>query len=107
MPTYYRYTIQGHHAPDAALAKLGPAASHGLVVRVDTAANETHVIIAADAPPGPAHAPPLEFEPQAQSRKLRCCAFLEGRMARALSCARSTPESANNLARAVDADRRG
>ena len=58
MPTYYRYTIQGHHAPDAAHAMLGHAASHGLVVRVDTTANETHVIIAADAPPGPAHAPP-------------------------------------------------
>ena len=58
MPIYYRYTIQGHHAPDRAQAMLGPAASHGLVVRVDTTANETHVIIAADAPPGAAHAPP-------------------------------------------------
>ena len=58
MPTYYRYTLQGHHAPDAAQAMLGPAASHGLVVRIDMTANETHVIIAADAPPDPAHAPP-------------------------------------------------
>jgi hypothetical protein len=37
---------------------LGPAASHGLIVRVDTTANETHIFIAADAPPAAAHAPP-------------------------------------------------
>ena len=58
MPNYYRYTIQGQHAPDAAHGMLGPAASHGLVVRVDTTANETHVIIASEVPPGPAQAPP-------------------------------------------------
>jgi hypothetical protein len=57
MPNYYRYTIQGHHTADAALAMLGPTASSGLIVRVDATANETHVIIAADAPPGSAHAP--------------------------------------------------
>jgi hypothetical protein len=58
MPSYYRYTIQGQHAADAAQAMLGPVGSSGLVVRVDTTANETHVIIAADAPPGPVHALP-------------------------------------------------
>jgi hypothetical protein len=58
MPTYYRYTIPGRQEPEAALRMLGPAASHGLIVRVDTSANETHIVIAADAPPGPAHAPP-------------------------------------------------
>jgi hypothetical protein len=58
MPNYYRYTIPGHHAADAAQAMLGPAASTGLVVRVDTTANETHVIIAADAPPSTAQAAP-------------------------------------------------
>jgi hypothetical protein len=65
MPSYYRYTIQGRHAPDAAHAMLGPAAAHGLVVRVDTTANETHVVIAADQPPGPAHAPPAGVRPAA------------------------------------------
>jgi hypothetical protein len=58
MPTYYRYTIPSHQEPEAARRMLGPAASHGLIVRVDTTANETHIFIAADAPPGPAHAPP-------------------------------------------------
>jgi hypothetical protein len=37
---------------------LGPAASHGLIVRVDITANETHIFIAADAAPRQAHAPP-------------------------------------------------
>jgi hypothetical protein len=58
MPTYYRYTIPGHQEPEAARTMLGPAASHGLIVRVDTTANETHIFIAADAPPAAAHAPP-------------------------------------------------
>ncbi len=55
---YYRYTIKGHHSADVAQTMLGPAASHGLVVRVDTKDNETHVIIAADKPAGREHAPP-------------------------------------------------
>jgi len=58
MPTYYRYTIPGHREPEAARVMLGPAASHGLIVRVDATANETHIVIAADAPPNQAHALP-------------------------------------------------
>ena len=58
MPTYYRYTIQGRHTAASAHAALGPAASHGVVVRIDTQANQTHVTIAADTPPGPQHKPP-------------------------------------------------
>jgi hypothetical protein len=50
MPHYHRYTIQGHHSPDAAIGLLGAAAAEGYVVRVDAAANETHVIIATDQP---------------------------------------------------------
>jgi hypothetical protein len=56
MPTYYRYTLPGHQEPEAARMMLGPAASHGLIVRVDTTASETHIFIAADAAPGRAHA---------------------------------------------------
>jgi len=55
---YYRYTIEGHHSADVAQAMLGPAASHGLIVRVDAKGNETHVIIAADKPAGSTQTPP-------------------------------------------------
>jgi hypothetical protein len=57
MPIYYRYTIQGRHTLDTAQAALGPAASHGLIVRLSTRDKETHVIMAADTLPGPEHAP--------------------------------------------------
>jgi hypothetical protein len=56
--TYYRYTIQGSHSADVAQAMLGPAVSHGLIVRVDAKDNETHVIIAADRPAEPTQALP-------------------------------------------------
>jgi hypothetical protein len=58
MPTFYRYTVPGHQDPEAARVMLGPAASHGLIVRVDSTASETHIFIAADAAPRQAHAPP-------------------------------------------------
>jgi hypothetical protein len=75
MPSYYRYTIQGWHAADTALAMLGPAGSHGMIVRVDTTANETHVTIAAVTPPGPAHAAPANIRvagPVPEAEVLRC-----------------------------------
>jgi hypothetical protein len=58
MQTYYRYTVPGHQEPEAARTMLGPAASHGLIVRVDTTANQTHIFVAADAPPSRMHAAP-------------------------------------------------
>jgi hypothetical protein len=56
MPTFYRYTVPGHQEPEAARMMLGPAASHGLIVRVDTTASETLIFIAADAPSSRMHA---------------------------------------------------
>jgi hypothetical protein len=58
MPTYFRYTIPGRHTPQAALSAMGPAGSHGLIVRIDTGANETHVFVAAEAPPAAHQMPP-------------------------------------------------
>lgn len=58
MPSYYRYTIRGKHSADAAIGMLGSAGAHGLIVRVDSSANDTHVLVAAETAPGPAHAAP-------------------------------------------------
>jgi 3-dehydroquinate dehydratase len=51
MVGYYRYTLNGRHTPEAAVAVLGASAAHGLVVRIDATDKETHVIIAADTAP--------------------------------------------------------
>ena len=43
---YYRYTLQGALSADEAQSALGDNASQGLVVRVDTLDEETHVYVA-------------------------------------------------------------
>ena len=58
MTKYFRYTISGRHTPVQVHATLGAIATHGLVVRTDTSDRETHVIVAADAPPHATHALP-------------------------------------------------
>lgn len=56
MTRYHRYTLKGAHSPEAVYAALGAAAAHGLIVRLDTSEDETHVIVAADTPPHASHA---------------------------------------------------
>ena len=58
MPRYFRYTLRGRHSAEAANAALGPVVTGGLVVRTDTGDHETHVIVAADAPPHAGHTLP-------------------------------------------------
>jgi hypothetical protein len=55
MAKFYRYTLNGRHTAEAAQAALGAAAALGVVVRVDSSDKETHLILAADAPPHGAH----------------------------------------------------
>jgi hypothetical protein len=47
---YYRYTLEGTHAADEALQALGDAAAQGMLVRLDTGGEQTHVYIASVAP---------------------------------------------------------
>jgi hypothetical protein len=45
---YYRYTLDGSHAAAEAQAALGDAGSQGLIVRVDTGRDQTHVYVASE-----------------------------------------------------------
>jgi hypothetical protein len=59
---FYRYTLSGRHTAEAAQAALGAAAAHGVVVRFDSSDKESHMILAADAPPHAKHKLPAAVQ---------------------------------------------